>query len=86
MFFTGLQQCPGRFRMRPDLLMKWPTGSGSVIQDYGFADPDPKENIYRSILLLEKKKIWGQWYSSGSGYAVPYLFEHESSRVRYSKQ
>jgi hypothetical protein len=56
MFFTGLQQCPGRFRMRPDLLMKWPTGSGSVIQDYGFADPDPKENINRSTTLSSRKE------------------------------
>ncbi len=51
-FFHWAKKCPGKIRIRQDpcligLVLNWPPGSGSVIQDYGSADPDPKEKYLR---------------------------------------
>ncbi len=63
MFFHWAQKCLGRIRFGRIPAINWPPGSGSVIQDYGFADPDLTE-------IFTDPQHWVGNIPSGTGSPV----------------
>jgi hypothetical protein len=64
-FFTMATEMSNWYRYPAGSVINWPPGSGSLIQDYGSADPDPKEIFTNLPTYLGLLSEWIRTRNSG---------------------